>query len=100
MCYKYNALLIFDEIQTGIGRTGKLYSYEHYGVEPDILTIAKSLGGGFPISAMLTTNKIASVMKPGVHGTTYGGNPLACAIAESVIDIVNTKKVLSGVEKS
>lgn len=99
LCYKYNALLIFDEIQTGIGRTGKLYSYEYYEVQPDILTIAKSLGGGFPISAMLTTNQIASVMKPGIHGTTYGGNPLACSVAESVIDIVNTKKILSGVEK-
>jgi acetylornithine/N-succinyldiaminopimelate aminotransferase len=99
LCYKYNALLIFDEIQTGIGRTGKLYSYEHYEVQPDILTIAKSLGGGFPISAMLTTNKIASVMKPGIHGTTYGGNPLACSVAESVINIVNTKKILLGVEK-
>ncbi|QCI25153.1 aspartate aminotransferase family protein [Buchnera aphidicola (Rhopalosiphum padi)] len=99
LCCKYNALLIFDEIQTGIGRTGKLYSYEYYEVQPDILTIAKSLGGGFPISAMLTTNQIASVMKPGIHGTTYGGNPLACSVAESVIDIVNTKKILSGVEK-
>jgi len=98
LCCKYNALLIFDEVQTGIGRTGKLYCYEHYKVIPDILTIAKSLGGGFPISAMLTTKKIASVMKTGLHGTTYGGNPLACSIAEAVIDIINTKKVLSGVE--
>ncbi|AYN24556.1 aspartate aminotransferase family protein [Buchnera aphidicola] len=99
LCYKYNALLIFDEIQTGIGRTGKLYSYEHYEVQPDILTIAKSLGGGFPISAMLTTDKIASIIQPGIHGTTYGGNPLACSVAESVIDIINTKKILLGVEK-
>jgi acetylornithine/N-succinyldiaminopimelate aminotransferase len=99
LCNQYNILLIFDEIQTGIGRTGKLFSYEHYGVTPDILTLAKSLGGGFPISAMLTTDKIASVIKVGIHGTTYGGNPLACTVAESVIDIVNTKKVLSGVEK-
>lgn len=99
LCNKYNALLIFDEVQTGIGRTGKLYAYEHYKVKPDIVTIAKSLGGGFPISAMLTTNKIISVIKPGIHGTTYGGNPLACAVAGSVIDIINTKKVLLGVEK-
>lgn len=69
-----------------------MFSYEHYGVTPDILTLAKSLGGGFPISAMLTTDKIASVIKVGIHGTTYGGNPLACTVAESVIDIVNTKK--------
>ena len=99
LCDQYNALLIFDEIQTGIGRTGKLFAYEHYGVIPDILTLAKSLGGGFPISAMLTTNKIASIIKNGIHGTTYGGNPLACAVAESVIDIVNTKTILSGVKK-
>ncbi|AWH90284.1 aspartate aminotransferase family protein [Buchnera aphidicola (Melanaphis sacchari)] len=99
LCNKYNALLIFDEVQTGIGRTGKLFLYEHYKVKPDILTLAKSLGGGFPISAMLTTKKIASIMNVGIHGTTYGGNPLACAISEKVIDIINTKKVLSGVEK-
>jgi len=99
LCDQYNALLIFDEIQTGIGRTGKLFCYEHYGIEPDILTLAKSLGAGFPISAMLTTNKITSIIKPGIHGTTYGGNPLACAVAESVVNIINTKKVLDGVEK-
>ncbi|CAL4326586.1 aspartate aminotransferase family protein [Buchnera aphidicola] len=98
LCHQYNALLIFDEIQTGIGRTGKLFSYEHYDVIPDILTLAKSLGGGFPISAMLTTNKVASIATPGIHGTTYGGNPLACAVAESVINIIDTKKILSGVE--
>lgn len=99
LCNKYNAILIFDEVQTGIGRTGKLFSYQHYNVNPDILTLAKSLGGGFPISAMLTTNEIASEMKLGIHGSTYGGNPLACAVSESVIDIVNTKTVLLGVEK-
>ncbi|QCI17333.1 aspartate aminotransferase family protein [Buchnera aphidicola (Aphis helianthi)] len=99
LCDKYNALLIFDEVQTGIGRTGKLFAYEHYEVKPDILTIAKSLGGGFPISAMLTTTKIKSVITPGIHGTTYGGNPLACAVAEATIDIINTKDVLSGIKK-
>ncbi|AHG59868.1 aspartate aminotransferase family protein [Buchnera aphidicola] len=99
LCNKYDALLIFDEIQTGVGRTGKLFSYQHYNIIPDILTLAKSLGGGFPISAMLTTNKIVSIIKPGIHGTTYGGNPLACSVAESVINIIDTKKVLSGVEK-
>ncbi|WP_343154195.1 aspartate aminotransferase family protein [Buchnera aphidicola] len=99
LCDEYNALLIFDEIQTGIGRTGRLFAYEHYGVKPDILTIAKSLGGGFPISAMLTTSEIQSVIIPGIHGTTYGGNPLACAIAEATIDIINTNNVLSGVKK-
>ncbi|QCI20655.1 aspartate aminotransferase family protein [Buchnera aphidicola (Brachycaudus cardui)] len=99
LCNQYNALLIFDEIQTGIGRTGKLFAYQHYNIIPDILTLAKSLGGGFPISAMLTTKKIVSIITPGIHGTTYGGNPLACAVAESVINIIDTKKVLSGVQE-
>ncbi|SFN43809.1 acetylornithine/N-succinyldiaminopimelate aminotransferase [Izhakiella capsodis] len=97
LCDEYQALLVFDEVQTGMGRSGRLFAYQHYGVEPDILTTAKALGGGFPVSAMLTTNKIASVMSPGVHGTTYGGNPLACAVAEAAMDIINTDEVLDGV---
>ncbi|MBA0036154.1 aspartate aminotransferase family protein [Pantoea sp. BIGb0393] len=98
LCDEHNALLVLDEVQSGMGRSGKLFSYEHYGIKPDILTSAKALGGGFPVSAMLTTNDIASVMAPGVHGTTYGGNPLACAIAETALDIINTPEVLEGVE--
>jgi len=98
LCGQYKALLVFDEVQTGMGRSGKLFAYEHYGVAPDILTTAKALGGGFPVSAMLTTDEIASVMAPGAHGTTYGGNPLACAIAETALDIINTEEVLDGVE--
>ncbi|KOC91133.1 bifunctional acetylornithine/succinyldiaminopimelate transaminase [Winslowiella iniecta] len=98
LCDQYKALLVFDEVQTGMGRSGKLFAYEHYGVAPDILTTAKALGGGFPVSAMLTTDEIASVMAPGAHGTTYGGNPLACAIAETALDIINTEEVLDGVE--
>ncbi|WLS79290.1 aspartate aminotransferase family protein [Erwinia pyri] len=97
LCDEHQALLVLDEVQSGMGRSGKLFAYEHYGVQPDILTTAKALGGGFPISAMLTTNEIASTMSPGVHGTTYGGNPLACAIAETALDIINTEEVLSGV---
>ncbi|MFP9228102.1 bifunctional acetylornithine/succinyldiaminopimelate transaminase [Pectobacterium cacticida] len=97
LCDRFNALLVFDEVQCGMGRTGKLFSYMHYGITPDILTTAKALGGGFPISAMLTTEEIASVMTVGVHGTTYGGNPLACAVAEAALDIINTPEVLSGV---
>lgn len=97
LCDEHNALLVFDEVQSGMGRTGKLFSYMHYGITPDILTTAKALGGGFPISAMLTTEEIASVMTVGVHGTTYGGNPLACAVAEAALDIINTPEVLSGV---
>lgn len=98
LCDQFNALLIFDEVQCGMGRTGALFSYMHYNVIPDILTSAKALGGGFPISAMLTTNTIANVMFAGCHGTTYGGNPLACAVAEVAFDIINTPEVLAGVK--
>lgn len=99
LCDEHNALLVMDEVQSGMGRSGKLFAYEHYGVKPDILTTAKALGGGFPVSAMLTTNEIASAMTPGTHGTTYGGNPLACAIAETALDVINTPEVLEGVEQ-
>lgn len=98
LCDKHQALLVLDEVQSGMGRTGKLFACEHYDVVPDILTTAKALGGGFPVSAMLTTHEVASVMAPGVHGTTYGGNPLACAVAEAALDIINTDEVLRGVE--
>lgn len=97
LCDQHNALLVFDEVQTGFGRTGDLYAYMGLGVTPDILTSAKSLGGGFPIGAMLTTTDIAQYLKAGTHGTTYGGNPLACAVAEAVFDIVHEPKVLQGV---
>ncbi len=97
LCDKHNALLIFDEVQSGMGRTGHLYAYMGFGVTPDILTSAKSLGGGFPVGAMLTTAKIASSLKPGTHGSTYGGNPLACAVAERVLDVINQPEVLEGV---
>ena len=99
LCDQHQALLVMDEVQSGMGRSGKLFAYEHYGVKPDILTTAKALGGGFPVSAMLTTQEIASAMTPGTHGTTYGGNPLACAIAETALDIINTPEVLAGVEQ-
>lgn len=97
LCDKHNALLIFDEVQSGVGRTGHLYAYMGLNVVPDILTTAKSLGGGFPIGAMLTTTDIAAHLKPGTHGSTYGGNPLACAVAEAAFDVVNTPEVLNGV---
>ncbi|WP_306523907.1 aspartate aminotransferase family protein [Rheinheimera sp.] len=97
LCDKHNALLIFDEVQTGVGRTGHLYAYMQYGVTPDILTSAKSLGGGFPIGAMLTTTAIAAHLKVGTHGSTYGGNPLACAVAEAALDTINTPQVLAAV---
>ena len=99
LCDQHNALLIFDEVQTGVGRTGELYAYMHYGVTPDVLSTAKALGGGFPIGATLTTEKFASVMTVGTHGTTYGGNPLATAVAGQVLDIINTPEVLKGVKQ-
>jgi len=97
LCDQHNALLIFDEVQTGIGRLGSLYAYMDLEVTPDILTSAKGLGGGFPIGAMLTTTEIAKHLKIGTHGSTYGGNPLACAVAEAVLDTVNTPEVMSDV---
>ncbi|KJY84216.1 acetylornithine aminotransferase [Vibrio galatheae] len=97
LCDKHNALMIFDEVQTGNGRTGNFYAYQGLGVTPDILSTAKSLGGGFPIGAMLTTTELAQHLKVGTHGTTYGGNPLACAVAEAVVDIVSAPETLAGV---
>jgi acetylornithine/N-succinyldiaminopimelate aminotransferase len=98
LCDQHNALLVFDEVQSGMGRSGQLFAYMHYGVTPDILSSAKSIGGGFPLAAMLTTEKLAKHLAVGVHGTTYGGNLLACAVGEAVIDIVNTPQVLDGVQ--
>ncbi len=98
LCTAHDALLVFDEIQSGMGRTGALFSYMQKGVVPDILTTAKGLGGGFPIGALLTTDEIAGAFGVGVHGTTFGGNPLACAVAGAVFDVVNTTEVLDGVK--
>lgn len=99
LCDKHNALMIFDEVQTGVGRTGELYAYMGLDVTPDILTSAKALGGGFPIGAMLTTTELAAHLKIGTHGSTYGGNPLACAVGEAAFDTVNTPEVLTGVKQ-
>lgn len=99
LCDAHGALLIFDEVQTGMGRTGELFAYQYFGVAPDILSSAKSLGGGFPIGAMLTTTAVAKHLAVGTHGTTYGGNPLACAVGEAVMDVVNTPEVLRGVKE-
>ena len=99
LCDKHNALLIFDEVQTGNGRTGHFYAYQGLGITPDILSTAKSLGGGFPIGAMLTTDKLAQHMKIGTHGSTYGGNPLACAVGLAVVDIVSQSETLAGVKQ-
>jgi len=97
LCDENNALLVFDEVQTGVGRLGSLYAYMDLGVTPDILTTAKALGGGFPIGAMLTTTDIAKHLKIGTHGSTYGGNPLACAVGEAAFDTVNNAELLAGV---
>ncbi|UZE97010.1 aspartate aminotransferase family protein [Alkalimarinus alittae] len=99
LCDKHNALLIFDEVQTGVGRTGALYAYMNFGVTPDILTSAKALGGGFPIGAMLTTTEIAKSLVIGTHGSTYGGNPLACAVSEAVLNTVADPVVMNGVKE-
>ena len=99
LCNQHGALLIFDEVQTGVGRTGSLYAYMNTGVIPDVLTTAKALGGGFPIGAMIATEQYANMFAVGDHGTTYGGNPLACAVAEAVFNVVNTPEVLDGVKQ-
>ncbi len=99
LCDQHQALLIFDEVQSGVGRTGELYAYVKYGVTPDILTTAKALGNGFPIGAMLTTDKVAKSLTVGTHGSTYGGNPLGCAVALKVMDIISQPQVLAGVQE-
>lgn len=88
ICDKHEVLLILDEVQTGIGRTGKLFAYEHFGIEPDIMTLAKGLGGGIPIGAILTKEKIAKAMGPKTHASTFGGNPVACAAAAATLETV------------
>ncbi len=94
ICDKYDLLLIFDEVQTGIGRTGKLFAYQHYDVQPDIITMAKALGGGVPIGAFAATREIASAFKPGDHGSTFGGNPLVCSAAAAVLETIYKDNLL------
>jgi acetylornithine/N-succinyldiaminopimelate aminotransferase len=88
LCDRHGILLILDEVQTGVGRTGKLFAYEHYDVIPDIMTLAKGLGGGVPIGAMLATDTIAAAFEPGTHGSTFGGNPLACSAALATMGVL------------
>ncbi len=97
LCDQYDALLVFDEIQTGVGRSGMLYSYMTYDVVPDVMTTAKALGCGFPIGAMLTTKSIGASLAVGTHGSTFGGNPLACAVGLKALDIISRPDVLDGV---
>lgn len=88
LCDQYGAVLIFDEIQTGMGRTGKMFAYEHSGIKPDIVTLAKGLAGGVPAGAFIASNKVAAAFAAGDHGSTFGGNPLACAAANAVLEII------------
>ncbi|MCE3261901.1 MAG: argD [Pseudoduganella sp.] len=100
LCDKHNAVLIFDEVQCGMGRTGSLFAYQGYGVTPDILTSAKALGNGYPIGAMLTTEELAKHLGVGTHGTTYGGNPLAATVALTVLDTINQPAFLARVKEA
>jgi acetylornithine/N-succinyldiaminopimelate aminotransferase len=95
---RHGLLLILDEVQTGIGRTGKLFAYQWSSIEPDIMAIAKGIGGGFPVGACLATEKAAAGMTPGVHGTTFGGNPLAMAVGNAVLDVVLEEGFLESVQ--
>ena len=95
LCQDKKIYLIFDEVQTGMGRTGRMFCYKNLGVEPDIMTLAKSLGGGFPIGAMLAKKEIADVLSPGTHATTFGGGPLACAASLAVIEAIEKEKLLN-----
>ena len=98
LCDQHGALLILDEIQAGIGRSGKFFAYENYGIKPDIVTLAKGLAGGVPIGAFIVTDKVAAAFKPGDHGTTFGGNPLACAAANVVLDTVPQPDFLKNIQ--
>ncbi len=99
LCDEKGILLILDEIQCGMGRTGTMFAFEQYGVKPDILTVAKALGCGVPVGAFLATNEVAKALVPGDHGTTYGGNPLACAAAVKVLELFKKQNVLDNVKK-
>lgn len=97
LCDEHKALMVLDEVQTGVGRSGEFYAYMSTGVIPDILTTAKSLGGGFPVAAMLTNDEVAKSFGFGSHGSTYGGNPLACAVALETINLIHNDQVLANV---
>ncbi|MBU0759729.1 MAG: aspartate aminotransferase family protein [Candidatus Omnitrophica bacterium] len=95
ICDKKDLALVFDEVQTGMGRTGKMFAFEHYGVEPDVMTLAKSLGGGLPIGAMVAAKKFEEVLKPGMHASTFGGSPIACSASLAVFEAIKKEKLLS-----
>ncbi|HLW54719.1 MAG TPA: aspartate aminotransferase family protein [Candidatus Angelobacter sp.] len=97
---KHNALLIADEIQSGLGRTGRWFAYQHFGIQPDLVTVAKPLAGGLPLGALLASEKVSECMHPGMHGTTFGGGPLACAVALQLLHTLERQKLLKHVEKT
>lgn len=97
---KHNALLIADEIQSGMGRTGKWFAYQHYGIQPDLVTVAKPIAGGLPLGALLATEKVSGCIHPGMHGTTFGGGPLACAVALQLVTILEKEKMLRHIQKT
>ncbi|MCL2760305.1 MAG: acetylornithine transaminase [Desulfuromonadales bacterium] len=99
LCNKYGLLLILDEVQVGMGRTGKLFAYEHFGITPDIITLAKALAGGVPIGAMLATDDVATAFSPGTHGSTFGGNPLATAAALAAVRTIVEEGILNSAEE-
>lgn len=99
LCEERDIMLIIDEVQTGVGRTGKLFAHEHYGIKPDLMTVAKGLGGGLPIGLCMCGEKLKDVMSPSTHGTTFGANPVVCAGANYVIDTVSNEDFLNSVEK-
>jgi len=100
LCDEKKMLLIIDEVQTGIGRTGEMFCYQNYGITPDVITLAKALGGGLPIGVMLAREGIASVLTPGTHASTFGGSPLVCKAALAVLQAINKEKLLKKTEKS
>ena len=100
LCDKYHAVLILDEIQCGMGRTGKFFAYEQFGIQPDIVTLAKGLAGGVPIGAFIARDQVAAAFHAGDHGTTFGGNPLACAAANVVLDTIGGGSVLANVNET
>ena len=100
ICNKKKILLILDEVQCGIGRSGKFFSYEYANIKPDIVPIAKGIGGGFPIGAVLMTKKVSKAMVPGTHGSTFGGNPLAMSVGNAVMDEIFKKDFLSKVKNN
>jgi ornithine--oxo-acid transaminase len=100
LCQKHNVLFIADEVQTGIGRTGKMLACDHEDIKPDVLVLGKALGGGvFPVSAVLTSDEVMLTLKPGQHGSTFGGNPIACAVAMAALDVILDEKLADNAEK-